>query len=235
MEEQHKNHSYFTYDEVISKAQAVQPYFAADLPQFTAFDPWFTPAVNTKLVSGIYLGHRDFSESSLLAEINRIKELLDTIFAASVQSYKELNYYADLGFKEATTTYETFGYPNFEDARHSVKKMIGLLNQAHAAMLNEGNQARLLDVGMPVGLPLDIANIAAEMAAMDEEQKILKKQHLLVTRERIDLFNSMWDVLSKICESAKIIFANNPDRLDVYDLYDTGGWNVDMMEFMHLN
>ena len=235
MDELHNIHSYLTYDEVISKAQVIQPYFAADLPQFTAYDSWFTSAVNTELVSGIYVGLRDFPDNTLTAEIDRVKGHIDTIFAASISSYEELNYYVDLGFKEETHTYKTFGYEGFEKARHSVKRMIDLLDQAHSAILKDGNQARLLAVGMPFGLPLDVANIAAEMAAMHEELKILKKQHLLVTRERIDLYNSIWDTLSKICEDAKIIFANDPNRLIIYDLYDTGDSNVNIMKFMLLN
>ena len=231
----HNNHNYLTYDEVISKVQAIQPYFAADLPLFTAYDPWFTSAVNTEIVSSIYVGLRDFSASNLTAEIKRITELIDTIFTASISCYEELNYYVDLGFKEATEPYITFGNEDFEKARHSVKKMIALLDKAHTVILHEGNQARLLVVGMPVGLPLDVANIAAELAAMHKELKIIKKQHLLVTRERIDLYNSIWDTLSKICEDAKIIFANDPDRLIIYDLFDTGDSNLNMMNFMHLN
>jgi len=58
---------------------------------------------------------------------------------------------------------------------------------------------------------------------------------MLAVRERIDLFNSLWDSLHEICEDAKIIFADNPDRLEIYDLYDTEVWNADQAEFIHLN
>ena len=235
MEELHNIHNYLTYDEVIGKAQSIQPYFATDLPQFSAYDYWFTSAVNTELVSGIYVGLKDFSDINLSVEIDRTKELIDTIFTAATSCYEELNDYIGHGFNEEAQAAIAFKYADFEKARPSVKRMIALFNKVHTAILQDANQTRLLAVGMPVGLPLDIANIAAELASMHKKLRILKKQHLLITRERINLYNSIWDTLSKISEAAKIIFADDPDRLIIYDLYDTEDWNVDQMEFMHLN
>jgi len=235
MEEIPKNYSSLTYDQVISKAQAIQPYFAEDFPQFSAYDPWFTSAANTDLLSSIYLGMKDFSESRLIDEIKRINGLLDTTLTDAIRYYQELNHYVDLGFKDTTIGNEAFGYSSLEKARHSVKKMIALLNRTHAAISNQGYETSLLEVGMPDGLAHDMANIATELASLYGELKILKRQHLLLTQERIKLFNSIWEILSKIGEDAKIIFANDPGRLAIYDLYDTGAWNVDIMEFMHLN
>lgn len=236
MEDSNKNNSsYLTYDEVIAKAQAIQPYFAADLNLFTAYDPWYTSAVNTELVSGIYIGLKYFSENSLVVEIKRITDLLDITFAAAIQCYEKLASYVDMGFGDMSVIMENFGYLGFEKARHSVKKMIPLLNKAHAAISQDGNEARLLAAGMPEELKLELANIAAELSSGRSELRLLKKQHLLATRERIDLFNSIWDTLSGICEDAKYIFANDPERLEIYDLYDTENWNVESVEFIHLN
>lgn len=231
-----KGNSYLTYDEVIAKAQAIQPYFAADLPQFTAYDPWYTSGVNTELVSGIYIGLKYLSENSLVADITRITDLLQITFTSARQCYEKLAYYVDLGFGygDMGIIMETFGYSDFEKAGHSIRKMIQLLNKAYAAISQDDHLSRLLAAGMPEGLALEVANIAAELSAERSELKILKKQHLLATRERIDLFNSIWDTLEGICEDAKIIFADNADRLEIYDLYDAEDWNVNQVEFMQL-
>ncbi|HAH23955.1 MAG TPA: hypothetical protein DCL77_09400 [Prolixibacteraceae bacterium] len=235
MDDTIKSNSYLTYDEVIAKAQAIQPYFAADLPLFTAYDPWYTSGVNTELVSGIYIGLKYFSENSLIADIKRVTELIDMTFAAARECYEKLVCYVDLGFGDMSDIMETFGYTDFEKPRPSIRKMIHLLNKAHAAISQDDHLSRLLAAGMPEGLALEVANIAAELSAGRSELKILKKQHLLSTRERIDLFNSIWDTLSGICEDGKVIFADDPDRLEIYDLYDAEDWNVNQVEFMHLN
>lgn len=47
-----------------------------------------------------------------------------------------------------------------------------------------------------------------------------KKKQLLVTSERINLFNSIWDTLSQISTAAKIIFADDPARMAIYQLYE---------------
>jgi len=110
-----------------------------------------------------------------------------------------------------------------------------LLNKAYAAISQDNHLPRLMAAGIPEGMALELANISAELAAGRSELRLLKKQHLLATRERIDLFNSIWDTLSGICEDAKFIFADNPDRLEIYDLYDAEDWNMNQVEFIHLN
>jgi len=234
MEDLPISHCYLTYDEVLTKAQKIQPHFAADLTQFASFDPWFTPAVNTQLLSGIYSGQKDFSENNLMDEIRRLTNLLDLKLADARHCYEKLTYYVNKGLENIASDCEPFGFADFQKARCSVKRMIPLLNQALVAISNEGNELRLLDAGMPHGLANEMTDIAGELTATHEELKILKKQHLIVTRERIDLFNSMWDTLSKICEDAKIIFANDPTRLAIYELFDMENTDVSQDEPMQL-
>ena len=235
MEEALKSHWYLPYDEVITKAQSIQPYFAADLKKFNAYDRWYTSIVNMELMSGIQRALKDFSENGWTATIKRTTNLLDINFLDAIHCYEELNYYVFMEFGDATVNNETFGYSRFAKSRNSVKKMIDLLNHALTAISYDDNEDRLLSAYMPLDLPLEMANIVADLKAGYEELKILKKKHLIFTRERIELFNSIWDTLFKICEDATIIFANNPHRLAIYDLYDFEDWNVDQMEFMHLN
>lgn len=235
MEELPTSHCYLTYDEVITKAQLIQPHFSADLAHFSAFDSWYTSDIDTQLVSGIQTGMKDFPENSLIEAINRIQDLLALKLAAARHCYEKLTYYVGTGFRDTAVTNETFGSSAFLEARSSAKKMIPLLKKAREAISKEGNHDRLLAVGMPEGLPQEMANIAAELDLVYGELKILKKQHLLITRERIELFNSLWDTLSKICDDAKIIFANDPARLAIYELYDTEDSNQDQVEELKIN
>jgi hypothetical protein len=233
MEELPKSHCYLTYDEVINKAQLIQPNFEADLPQFTGYDPWFTLAVNTQLLAGINLGLKDFSVNGLTDEIKRTIDLLNRKLAVARHCYEKLSYYVDVGLKDTAIATEIFGYLGFVRARGSAKKMIPLLNQAHEAIEREGNESRLLAAGMPHGLPLELVNITAELSSIYGELKTIKKQQLQVTRERIELFNSIWDILSKICDDAKNIFSNDPARLAIYELYDTEDLDSNKVELEH--
>lgn len=235
MEEVPKSHCYFSYDEVIVKAQAIQPRFADDFQLFAAFDPWYTPGVNVGLLSGISSGLKALSESSLQVEIRRLKDLISFLLANSRHGYEKLKYFVDKTFGDAKVTNETFGNSDFTKARSSTKRMIQLLNKVHEALLRDDYEERLLAAYMPQSLPGELVNMAAELAAEYGELKILKKQHQLVTRERSELFNGIWDTLSKIYEDAKIIFANDPVRLAVYDLYnieDPDARQVEPMEHL---
>lgn len=235
MEEMPKSHCYLTYDEIIFKAQAIQPQFANDFQQFAALDPWYTPGVNIGLLSGIYSGLKALSESSLQVEIRQIKDTLNLILANARHGYEKLKYYVNIASGDPKVTNDIFGFSDFIKARSSAKRMIGLLNMVHEALGKKETEERLLAAYMPPSLPAELVNIVAELSAEYGELKILKKQHQLVTRERIELFNGLWDTLSRICEDAKIIFAGDPIRLSIYDLYnieDPDARQVEPMEHL---
>jgi len=224
------SHCYLTYDEVITKAQAIQPHFEADLSQFTLYDPWFTATVNTELLSGIYIGQKDFSEDNEMAEIKHLLDLLDKKLADARHCYEKLTYYIDKGLGRSIDTYKTFGHSEFQNARCSVKRMIPLLNQVLTAISLKDNETILLKAGMHNGLPLEISILADELSVIYDELKILKKRHLQNTRERIELFNALWDNLLKICTDAKIIFATDTNHLAYYELFDLEDLDVQMFD-----
>lgn len=209
-----------SFDDVITKAQSMQPQFASDLLQFTTFNPWFTDSVNTQLVTEIADGISDSSESSHTAEIERKTATISQMLKSAGSNYQKLMYYVENGLGNSKAIGDTFGHSRYEKARQSEKEMISLLNQATKACNLEDFSSRLLEAGMPESLPGELEDLAGDLAAIDGEQEMLKKQQLLVTSERIGLFNSIWDKLSRISSAAKIIFAEDAARLAIYQLYD---------------
>ena len=235
MEDISKNLWYLTYDEVIKKAKLIQPCFAADLQEFAAYDKSYTPKVNTNLLQVLKKSEKNYSKSNWLTEIKRITNLLDINLAEAIHCYKDLIYYVNHEFGNALINKETFGYSDFADARHSVKKMIALLNHALATLAENDHESRLRQAYMPFYLPSEMANLVTDLREGYEKLKFLKEQHLVVTRERINLYNFLWDTLSKICEDAKIIFSDDPVRLDIYDLFETEDWQGSRTQVIHLN
>jgi hypothetical protein len=210
-----------TYDEVVTKAQSMQPQFAADLIQFTAFNPWFTEAVNTELQSETASALVDFSQSSHTAEIETQTELIAGLLTQSGGKYQMLLYYVKDALGDSKAVMDTFGRSRYTKAYRSEKEMVSLLNQAVTA-INLGNYAVLLAAkGMPPTLAAELEGLAGDLATADGIQEMLKKKQLLVTSQRIELFNSIWDKLSRISSAAKIIFAEDVARLAIYQLYDS--------------
>ena len=211
-----------TYDEVIEKAQSVQPQFATDLVQFTTFNPWFTSAVNDQLAIQVTEAISDFSANSHTAHIEIQTETIAQLLSTSGLKYQRLIYYVERAIGSSKAIGDTFGHQRYEKARQSEKEMVSLLNQAVVAANQDDFIQKLTAAGMPEDLLAEMQTLATDLAAADGKQEMLKKQQLLVTSQRIELFNSMWDTMSEISSAAKIIFADDPARLAIYQLYDAG-------------
>lgn len=212
-----------SFDDVITKAQSVQPQFALDLPSFTAFNPWFTEAVNTQLIAETFEGLSDFSASGHTAEIETQTGIIEQLLTDSGKKYQMLLYYVENGLGNTKAIMDTFGRSRYEKARRSEKEMISLLNQAAVAADQADCKPLLTTSGMPMTLITDLLANAGSLAFADGKQEMLKKQQLLVTSQRIELFNSIWDKLSRISSASKIIYAEDPARMAIYQLYDSSG------------
>jgi hypothetical protein len=219
-----------SFDDVLTKAQSMQPQFASDLPQFSAFNPWFTDAVNYQLQSEITSGLSDFSESGHTAEIETQTGIIAQLLADSGKKYQKLMYYVETSLGDSKAISDTFGHSRYEKARQSEKEMISLINQAVSAANQSDYMYKLITSGMPSNLTNELSGYANDLAIADGKQEMLKKQQLLITSQRIDLFNSIWDKLSRISSAAKILFSEDPARLAIYQLYDSSSSDSDKPE-----
>lgn len=210
-----------SYDEVNTKAQSVQPQFMADVNEFNAFDPELTPALGTELETETQTALSDFSGESHQAEVERLTETIGLQLKQGAKDYQTLMYYVEKALGDSKAIGSTFGHPQYAKAVQSVKEMIPMLKQACAAANLDEFKPKLEEKGMPSTLVPGLETLANQMVTTDSKQELMKKKQLLVTRDRIILYNSIWLKLSKISAAAKIIFANDSARWDIYKLYDS--------------
>ena len=210
-----------SYDEVNTKAQSVQPQYMSDVNEFNAFDPELTPELGAELETETQTALSDFSGESHKAEIERLTEAIAQQLEQGAKAYQRLIYYVEKAFGDSKAIGSTFGHPQYAKAVQSEKEMIPMLKQACAAANLDQFRPGLEEKGMPATLVPEIETLANKLATTDSQQELLKKQQLLVTSARITLYNSIWTKLSKISTVSKIIFANDPARLAIYQLYDS--------------
>lgn len=210
-----------SFNEVITKSQSIQPQYIEDIQSFTSFDPKFDAQFGETLLQETREALDDFSGSSHMASINRLTERISRLLDESGKSYQKLMYFVHSAFGTSKAIENTFGRKQYEKARKSEKHMIPLLKQAVKAASLDQFKVSLESRGMNMELLEEMEQYAAQLVAADEEQEMLKKQQLLVTNARIELYNSIWEKLTKINTAAKIVFANDPVRLSIYQLYSS--------------
>lgn len=218
-----RRHFNKTYDEVTTKAQAVQPQFSADQAVFVSFDPVFTPEFGTGLKEDTDRALADNSEETHQSKIEQRTNKLKVLRLQASNAYKRLLYFVHEAFGDGKSVDNVFGRPRYKKASRAEKEMISLLTQAVTAARSEQFNAGLTAKGMPEDLLTELEDLAGQLTETDNEQEMLKKQQLLVTDERIKLYNSIWDKLVKINTAAKILFPDDPARLAIYQLYETPG------------
>lgn len=210
-----------TYEAVITKSQSVQPQYTTDLPAFAAFDPSFTPELGQELATKTTLALEDTSENTHSAAIQRKTDELSRLRNEAGEKYQNLMYFVHSAFGSNNKAIDsTFGRSMYAKAVQSEKQMITLLTLACKAAQLDSFKAGLEAKGIPRSLLPSMEQLAIDLQAADNEQEMLKKQQLLVTARRIELYNSIWDILLKINTASKILCANDPARLAIYQLYD---------------
>ncbi|MGF7140026.1 hypothetical protein [Roseimarinus sediminis] len=211
-----------SYDELTSQAQAVLPQFKADMELFSAFDPNLNQDYAAEFETELNAAMNDNSESAHTAEINLETEIIQTLRVQAGEKYQHLLYFVHKAIGDTKGINKTFGLHMYQKAVVREKVMIPLLTQAIAAIDTEDYRTQLLAGGMPESLPAELQQLSQDLVQHDNKQEMLKKQRLLVTEERIALFNSIWSKLKDLNRASKIIFKGNVVRQSIYRLYGPG-------------
>ncbi|MFA8433081.1 MAG: hypothetical protein ACEPOZ_01065 [Marinifilaceae bacterium] len=130
--------------------------------------------------------------------------------------YKKLMFYVEQAFPNNKLMWEQFGTTSLHQARQSDERMSWFLKiTAHACKLF---RKELLEVNCPESLLNKAEELASEMEEKTFEKICMIKERQRHTIIRIEIMNSIWNMMLQIHRTAEIIFEEQPLLLKEFEL-----------------
>lgn len=191
-------------------------FLATDLPIFTNFDPDLTAGKVTKM-ENVYKSILSFgTDKSEVEEVSKLTENLAGEFKNCTSIYKEVRYFANKKFGKSPAVIRLFGLDSYRKARKKQPTMVVFMHELGKSV--EKYKTELMEAGLKESVIASIepATLALENSNVDQE--VGKDSRPVKTEGRIELLNTLYDMLLEFSSAAKIVFAKDALKRDRYIL-----------------
>jgi len=204
---------------MLQQAQVMQQFFLEDSDTFSAFDPLFTPDYGTRWLSAITVADNLLTDVAVVDRIQVLSQDLYELLLDSRDGFQSFIYFVKKVWPDNAAMYELFGLDKYNLSRRTVMRMYELLQIAHSAAEDPLYKPQLIAAGCTQASITALLDLSVSLSDKNIEQEKLKRLRRVRTVERINAMNAVWEFMVQVSEAAKIVFAANQARIDLYMLY----------------
>jgi len=204
---------------MLEQAQVMQQFFLEDADTFSAFDPLFTLEYGASWLSAITTADNLLSDVAVVDRIQVLSHDLYALLLDSRDAFQSFTYFVKKVWPDNGAMHELFGLDKYNLSRRTVLRMYELLQIAHSVAEDPDYKPRLLTAGCTQASITGLLNLSVGLNDKNVEQEKLKRLRRVRTIERINAMNAVWEFMVQVSEAAKIVFAANQARIDLYMLY----------------
>ncbi len=134
--------------------------------------------------------------------------------AEARQAYNEAKLYIKLVYKDTPAQFKRFGLDDYEQAANSQPRMVVFLKNLHKQC--QDSSAVLIAKGWNLVAINNIADLATALATENTEQNVMISTSSQATESRIKQYNETFDYWHQVNEVSKVVFYDNPVKLNQY-------------------
>lgn len=201
---------------MLSYAGVVSANLGEDLPAFKAFDSTFFDDYPKRINDSIRDIKSIRTDNVVIDEMTELTEIVNATLSECNTAYKTLRFFVKKAFADSKPVQNQFGTNDIEKVRKNVPKMVvfmqdlkGMVQKYKAELIAAGCNEAVLDSIGPLCTKLNKDNI---------KQEQFKKERGVITSERVDKLNELYDLLQPVSEIAHIIFEDASAQLAKYAL-----------------
>ncbi len=185
-----------------------------DIKDFSAFDSTIDGGyINT--LQGALDGVKDVKKDEVVVdEQNQLTEGVNRKMAECNQGYKTVAYFVRYTFDGDKGIQNEFGLNDIKGARNNQPKMIFFMDSLAKTAAKYKDQ--LVEGGMNPDTIDALPKLAKELYEANQRQEQFKDEREEITQERIHRVNALHEPLARISDIAKIIYADDPAKLNKY-------------------
>lgn len=221
----------FTMEDLVmlERAQVFHNAFLTDEGSFTAAFPHLMAPFAADFQTAIDEADAIPSGSEVDAEIAVVTEELNDLLPLGQKALQKLFTYANVAFNSKAKV-NLFGKNKYEKARTSDLRMKELLEQAHRQAEVADYKTALLAAGYTQADIDELQTISDDIDAKNALQEDMLSSRGDKSEARIIAYNKVWGFMKQINTASKVVFVDNPAKIELYLLYPTHHSNLSKVQ-----
>lgn len=205
---------------MLERAQIFHNAFIVDDADFIAAFPHLALPFATDFQTAIDEADAIPSGSEVDAEIAVVTEELNNLLPLGQKALQKLFTYANVAFNSKAKV-NLFGKNKYEKARTSDLRMKELLEQANRQAEVAVYKTALLAAGYTQADIDELKTISDDIDAKNALQEDMLSSRGDKSEARIIAYNKVWGFMKQINIASKVVFVDNPAKIELYLLYPT--------------
>ncbi len=206
--------------QVIQKGRILHSIGVQDLSKFTEVDPDITSEWFDGMQSSLNQADSFEQDSAVVDEIATLTNDIQQIMNECHAHVKKHKYFIQKAFPGNERIQDSFGIFDYQSVRNSEVYLIRFFNNLKEREIQHSTE--LQAAGLTEGDITLTGTLLTRLIDADKAQETAKQNRLLITDERINLFNKVWEYISRLNKLSKIVFADDYTKLKQYQLsHDT--------------
>lgn len=205
---------------MLERAQVFHNSFVIDDAAFIAAFPHLALPFATNFQAAIDAADALPSGYEIDVQIAVVTEELNNMLPLGQRALQKLYTYVDLVWNSKVKL-NAFGKSRYEKARNSATRLKELLEFAHRQAEMADNKAALLAAGYTQAAIDELKTIEDNIDAKNAEQEDMFASRGSKTQERVVALNTVWGFMQQINKASKVVFVDNPAKIELYLLYPT--------------
>ncbi len=199
-------------------------YLGENLPEITAFDATIDATYLTTLGANVETAAGVMTDAVYQDQLRQKTEAVDAAMKQCQSIFKKIKYFVEQTFDSGGIRDE-FGLRDYKKARAKQAKMIQFMLVLKVAV--EKYSAELLANGC-AQLVLDgVGQALTVLETTNQDQEVFKKRRKSATGDRIGKLNAIYDQIAKVAAVSKIVFEDDPNKLELFKLPTTTSKKTD--------
>jgi hypothetical protein len=205
----------YSLADIVSLGRLKQGFLAADIADFAAFDPSFSPTYISAFVAAIDAAEAFPDDETIVDIMTGFTIVRDTKWAECKKAYQKMKFFIEKAFPINIAVQNEFGFNDYYESSKTVEKMIRFMYKLYQTAMKYSVQLTQANV-----TATDIAALLTlhdELKEADYKQEEYKNERQKLTQRRGELVEDLYkNYISYICKAGKIIYADNPAQYARY-------------------
>ncbi|HOZ91256.1 MAG TPA: carboxypeptidase-like regulatory domain-containing protein [Bacteroidia bacterium] len=199
---------------MLTDANNKRAYFIEDQADFTAFDPDFANPYETDWETKIEAAETYIDDETVVDQMVGKTEYLHTTMKECRDYYQNAKHFIEKAFPNNVSVQGEFGFNDYEKARQTQPKMVLFMYKFHAVAVQYS--AELIAKNYTQAMIDGIELLADKLKAANIQQDTFIGNRGVKTQTRSELHNAVWDVVTYVCKTGKLIYKNNYAKYNRY-------------------
>jgi len=198
------------------RQRTLRGHFTTHAAEFAAFNPTLSAAFGQQWAAAQAAAEAAPAGEARQGQLMADTQAVDAAMEQARQQVQQLFYYVGQAFPRNAGRLATYGKPAYDKARNSHERMISLLKQASDAAATD--QAALTGQGWAPAQTTALATLGTQLATANTAQEQQKGSGVEGGQTYLGLQNALYAYGQQVSLAAKILYAANPGRRQLFDL-----------------